>query len=60
MNENTNTFGVSKKSLAMQLYCLLVDKDAVDLQEYGAERFMERFEEVFRDYGLFLKSTMIE
>ena len=43
MNENTNTFGVSKKSLAMQLYCLLVDEDAVDLQEYGAERFMERF-----------------
>ncbi len=44
----------------MQLYGLLVDEDAVDLQEYGVERFMERFEEVFRDYGLFLKSTMIE
>ncbi len=60
MNNSANTFGTSKKSLAMQLYGLLVDEDAVDLQEYGVERFMERFEEVFRDYGLFLKSSVIE
>ena len=57
---NNNTFGVSKKSLAMKLYGMLIDEDAVDLQEYGAERFMDRFDEVLRDYGLFLKSSVIE
>ena len=57
---NNNTFGVSKKSLAMKLYGMLIDEDAVDLQEYGAERFIERFDEVLEDYGLFLKSSMIE
>lgn len=57
---NNNTFGVSKKSLAMKLYGMLIDEDAVDLQEYGAERFMERFDEVLQDYGLFLKSSVIE
>ena len=57
---NSNTFGVSKKSLAMRLDGMLIDEDAVDLQEYGAERFMERFDEVLRDYGLFLKSSVIE
>ena len=60
MENRTNTFGTSKKTLAMQLYGLLIDEDAVDLQEYGAEQFLERFEEVLQDYGLFLKSTMIE
>ena len=30
---NNNTFGVSKKSLAMKLYGMLIDEDAVDLQE---------------------------
>lgn len=60
MNESTNTFGVSKKSLAMQLYGLLVDEDAIDLQEYGAERFLERFDEILQGYVLLLKSTMIE
>lgn len=57
---NNNTFGVSKKSLAMKLYGMLIDEDVVDLQEYGAERFIERFDEVLRDYGLFLKSSVIE
>lgn len=60
MNNSANTFGTSKKTLAMQLYGMLIDEDAIDLEEYGAERFMERFEEVFRDYGLFLKSSVIE
>lgn len=60
MNKNANTFGVSKKILAMQLWSTLIDEDAVDLQEYGAERFMERFDEVLEDYGLFLKSSVIE
>lgn len=60
MNNNANTFGVNKKSLAMKLYGMLVDEDAVDLEEYGAERFVEQFDEVLRDYGLFLKSSVIE
>lgn len=60
MNNSANAFGASKKTLAMQLYGLLIDEDAIDLQEYGAEQFLERFEEVLQDYGLFLKSTMIE
>lgn len=60
MNNSMNAFGASKKSLAMQLYGLLIDEDAVDLEEYGAERFIDRFEEVFKDYGFFLKSSMIE
>lgn len=60
MNNSTNTFGESKKTLAMQLYGLLVDEDAIGLEEYGAERFVDCFEEVFRDYGLFLKSSVIE
>lgn len=60
MNNNTNIFGVSKKVLAMRLYGLLIDEDAVDLEEYGAECFAKRFEEVLQDYGLFLKSGMIE
>ena len=60
MNNSANTFGTSKKTLAMQLYGLLIDEDAIDLQEYGAEQFLERFEEVLQDYGLFLKSTLIE
>lgn len=58
--DSMNAFGVSKKSLAMQLYGLLIDEDALDLEEYGTERFMERFEEVLKDYGLFLKSSVIE
>lgn len=60
MNNSANTFGTSKKTLAMRLWGKLVDEDAIDLQEYGAEQFLERFEEVLQDYGLFLKSTMIE
>lgn len=60
MDNRENTFGTSKRKLAMQLWGLLIDEDAVDLEEYGAERFIERFEEVFQDYGLFLKSSMIE
>lgn len=60
MNNTTNTFGVTKKSLAMKLWSTLIDEDAVSLEEYGAERFMERFDEVLRDYGLFLKSSVIE
>lgn len=52
MNKNANTFGVNKKSLAMKLYGMLVDEDAVDLEEYGAERFVEQFDEVLRGYGL--------
>lgn len=60
MNNSENTFGASKKTLAMRLWGKLVDEDAIDFQEYGAERFLERFEEVLQDYGLFLKSTMIE
>lgn len=60
MSNNTNTFGVSKKTLAMQLYGLLIDEDAIGFEEYGAERFMERFDEVLEDYGLFLKGSVIE
>ena len=60
MNNSANTFGNSKKKLAMCLYKSLIDEDAIDLEEYGAECFIERFEEVLQDYGLFLKSTMIE
>ncbi len=60
MNNTTNTFGVTKKSLAMRLWSTLIDEDAIELQEYGAERFIERFDEVLEDYGLFLKSSMIE
>ncbi|MFG6330504.1 MAG: hypothetical protein K1W28_01540 [Lachnospiraceae bacterium] len=58
--DSMNAFGVSKKSLAMQLYGLLIDEDAIDLEEYGTEPFIERFEEVLKDYGLFLKSSVIE
>lgn len=36
----------------MKLYGMLVDEDAVDLEEYGAERFVEQFDEVLRGYGL--------
>lgn len=60
MSDNTNAFGVSKKTLAMQLYEKLIDEDAVTLEEYSVERFIKHFEEVFRDYGLFLKCSMIE
>lgn len=60
MVNNTNTFGVSKKSLAMKLYGMLIDEDAANLEEYGLEQFVERFEEVFKDYGLFLKTSVIE
>lgn len=60
MNNNANIFGTSKKTLAMQLYGLLIDEGAFDLEKYGAERFLERFDEVFLDYGLFLKSSVIE
>lgn len=59
MND-TNIFGVNKKTLAMRLYAKLIDEDAVTLEEYSAERFMKHFEEVFQDYGLFLKNTIIE
>lgn len=58
--------GISEEMLerltaeAMKLYGMLVDEDAVDLEEYGAERFVEQFDEVLRDYGLFLKSSVIE
>lgn len=60
MDNRENTFGTSKKTLAMQLYGLLIEEDAADLQEYGAERFLEQFQKVFQDYNLCLKSTMIE
>lgn len=55
-----NAFGTSKKTLAMQLYGKLIDEDAVGLEEYGAERFLDRFEETLQDYGLFLKCSVIE
>ena len=58
--DNMNTFGTNKKTLAMRLYDMLIDEDAVNLEECNVERFTECFEEVFRDYGLFLKSTVIE
>lgn len=59
MND-TNAFGVSKKTLAMQLYGKLIDEEAVSLEEYGVERFLDRFEETLQDYGLFLKCSMID
>ena len=60
MNNSANTFGTSKETLAMRLGEKLADEDAIDFQEYGAEQFLERFEEVLQDYGLFLKSSVIE
>lgn len=60
MNNSANTLGTSKETLAMRLWEKLADEDAIDFQEYGAEQFLERFEEVLQDYGLFLKSSVIE
>ncbi len=57
---NTNIFGVSKKSLAMKLYGMLIDEDAANLEEYGLEQFVECFQETLKDYGLFLKTSVIE
>lgn len=57
---STNAFGVSKKTLAMQLYGKLIDEEAVGLEEYGAERFLDCFETTLQDYGLFLKCSVIE
>lgn len=58
--DSMNTFGTTKKSLAMKLYGTLIDEDAVNLEEYGLEQFVECFEEALKDYGLFLKTSVIE
>ena len=60
MNDGKNVYGTSKMTLAMKLYEMMIDDCAVNLEEYSAERFGECFIETLRDYGLFLKSTMIE
>ncbi len=60
MDNSTNTFGIGKKELAMKLYGMLIDEDFVSFEEYGVERFLECFNEVFMDYSLFLKSSVIE
>ena len=60
MNNSANTFGISKKTLAMEIYKMMIDDCAVNLEEYNAEMFLECFLTVLQDYGLFLKSSMIE
>lgn len=60
MSDSKNVYGTSKMTLAMKLYGMLIDEYAVDLQECTAEQFAECFLATLRDYGLFLKTGMIE
>ena len=59
MND-TNIFGTSKKSLAGIMYNILVDEGVVDADMSDTQRFTDCFLEVLKDYGLFLKNTIIE
>lgn len=59
MND-TNVFGTSKKLLAGIMYNILVDKGVVDADMSDTQRFTDCFLEVLKDYGLFLKNTIIE